>query len=205
MLYSTTVSRPHPTTTTPARFLFAVAGCVTAVVYFSVILYLRSAWSWRIGDIGDTGMVLVGHPPVLVLALIALPAALVPGLGFAWLARRFGKVRRLRCWNCKWSQSFPVNAVWSSEAAQPAQAQFTPAQSDSPFDQIVNDADPWKECTDWAYAEIRRGRVPEDVEKELISQGWPKDDVEIMVEKCRREARYAPAAVSAVRKAGERR
>jgi hypothetical protein len=54
---------------------------------------------------------------------------------------------------------------------------------------IVDDVDPWKECTAWAYAEIRQGRLPEDVEADLVAQGWPQDDVAGMVERCRKEAR----------------
>lgn len=181
-LYSSAFSRPGPSSRLPARLLFVVAGLIAATTYLALTVVLREKLAWRT-PLNDE-VELVHYPPTIGLSLITLPVALVPGLAIGWIATRFRKVRLVRCWNCGWRQKYPLSAVWAPE---PAASGANVSRTGQPS--IVDDSDPWTECRAWAYAEIRTGRLPEDVTEELIAQGWPRDDVEIMVEKCRREAR----------------
>jgi len=181
-LYSSAASRPGPSSTLRARLLYLTAGIVVAAIYLTLLIVLREKFSWTT-PLGN-GWVLVQYPPVKLLSLVALPVALVPGVAIGWIASRIPRVRVVRCWSCRWSQRFPLNAVWASAPSEPAAH-----RGSTGIQPIVDDSDPWEECKAWAYAEVRQGRLPEDVSEELIGQGWPRDDVEIMVEQCRREAR----------------
>jgi hypothetical protein len=184
-LYSTAASRPQPSITRLAVLLFVSAGVLSAVVYFISMFVLRETITISETPIRD-GWVMRTHLPTSLLALISAPIALVPGLLIGWFAGRMPKLRRLRCWNCGWTERYPTSAVWSTTTSS------SPSSNEScatPFDSIVDEGDPWKDCAAWAYAEIRRGRLAEEVEQELIAEGWPRDEVETMVEKCRREAR----------------
>lgn len=181
-LYSSSHSRPGPSSTVPARLLFVVAGVVVAVIYCVLFFILREKLATRSPLSEDSE--LVQYPPTIFVSLISLPVALIPGLAIGWAAARIPRVRLIRCWNCGWSWSYPVTAIWASDPVGVVPTTITPQQQP-----IVDDSDPWKECRAWAYAEIRTGRSPEDVTEELVAQGWARDEVEGMVEQCRREAR----------------
>lgn len=184
-LYPTIGSRPKPSAARPATFLYIIAGTIAAATYYVGLVLLRDWLKRPIGPVfGDENMVLYYVPPTWLLSLVALPVGLVPGLAIGWVAARLPEVRRLQCWNCGWSATFPARALW----AEPSPQRSATAPSNA-FDVIVDDTDPWTACTAWAYGEIREGRLPEDVEADLVAQGWPPDDVAGMVERCRREAR----------------
>lgn len=184
-IYTTSGSRPAPTAPRRATLLYIVAGTVTALTYLVGLVVLREWLKEPVGPVlGDDDVVLYRVPSTWFLSVIALPVALVPGFFVGWVAARLPNVRRLRCWNCGWSATFPATAVWAEPAPQRSRA-----VSRETFVVVADDADPWKECSAWAYAEIRQGRLPEDVEAELVAQGWPPDEVAVMVERCRKEAR----------------
>jgi hypothetical protein len=186
-LYSTSASRPGVSSTLTARLLFLAAGLVTAAIYFVLLIVLRETLATRTRL--DNDLVLVHYPPTMLLTAITLPVALIPGLAIGWVAGRMPRVRVVRCWNCHWCQAFAPNAVWASEPAPPGGL----IHSTDTGPAIVDDTDSWRECTAWAYGQIRSGRLPEEVTEELIAQGWPRDDVESMAERCRREARERKA------------
>lgn len=181
-LYASAHSRPGPSSTLPARLLFVAAGVVVAVIYSVLFFMLREKLATRT-PLGEDSE-LVHYPPTIFVSLITLPVALVPGLAIGWAAARIPRVRVIRCWNCGWSWTYPVTAIWATPPSG-----ISAGTSTAEEQPIVDDSDPWKDCRAWAYAEIRQGRTPEAVTGELVAQGWPRDDVEIMVEQCRREAR----------------
>jgi hypothetical protein len=111
-LYSTSASRPQPATTLLAIGLFAAGGAVASFVYLIVMLFLRDKFSMRIADIPNSNLTLYRTPPTALLSVVALPIALVPGFAIGWLANRLPKVRRLRCWSCRWSARYPANSIW---------------------------------------------------------------------------------------------
>lgn len=181
-LYSSAHSRPQPRSTIRARLLVAAAGMVVAVIYSVLFLVLREKLATRtpLGEHAE----LVHYPPTIFVSLITLPVALVPGLVIGWVAARIPRIRVIRCWNCGWSWTYPLTAIWTTPPSGITAGGTTAEQQP-----IVEDSDPWKECRAWAYAEIRTGRSPEEVTEDLVAQGWTRDDVEVMVEQCRREAR----------------
>jgi hypothetical protein len=186
-LYSTSASRPAPTTARMAKLLYLLAGTLTALIYLLGLGLLREWLKEPIGPaLGNPDYIAYRVPPTLLLSAIALPVALVPGLAVGWLASRIPEVRRLRCWNCGWRQTFPVTATWG----KPPPTRY-PVRTPPPADLYIeaDDEDAWKECTAWTWAALRTGRAPEDIEAELIAQGWPADDVAGMVERCRKETR----------------
>lgn len=181
-LYSSTFSRPGPISTLPARLLFLAGGLTVATIYAVLFFMLREKLAMRT-PLGDDSE-LVHYPPTIFVSLITLPVALVPGLAIGWIAARIPRIRVIRCWNCHWSATYPLTAIWETASSVPH------ANDSSTLQQpLVDDTDPWKDCRAWAYAEIRQGRLPKDVTDELVRQGWPRDDVETVVEQCRREAR----------------
>jgi hypothetical protein len=184
-LFAAAASRPEPTNKPAAKGLYVAAATATVAIYAVVIMTLRELLKVPIGEIGDSGVVLYRMPPTWIIGLIALPIALVPGFAIGWMAARVRQELRVRCWNCGWAERFPVGMEWE----QPRETKVSASSDAQAFEVIADDVDPWKECTAWAYAEIRGGRLPEDVEADLVAQGWPRDDVEGMVERCRREAR----------------
>ena len=184
-LYSTSSSRPAAGATRRAKFLYVAAGTVTSLTYLVILVVLRELLKRPIGPVLGTDEVILYHvPPTWLLSVVALPVALIPGFAIGWVAARLSHVRQLRCWNCGWSAAFPAGAAWADPPPE-----RTPASRPAGFEVVADDANPWKECTAWAYAEIRQGRLPEDVEADLIAQGWPPDDVAGMIEQCRKEAR----------------
>lgn len=187
-LYSSTFSRPGPSSTLPARLLFLAAGLTVATIYAVLFFMLREKLAMRTPLSNDSE--LVHYPPTIFVSLIALPVALVPGLAIGWIAARIPRIRVIRCWNCGWSATYPVTAIWETVSSAP-----NAKDSSTPQQPLIDDTDPWKDCRAWAYAEIRQGRLPEDVTEELVGQGWPRDDVETVVEQCRREARDRKAQI----------
>jgi hypothetical protein len=184
-LYSVMSLRPPLRAPRRAIALYIVAGTVTSLTYLVLLLVLREWLKEPIGPVfGNKDIVLYHVPPTRLLSIVALPVALVPGLGIGWVASRLPNVRRLRCRTCGWSATFPAAAIWTDPPSERSRATLSQA-----FDVIVNDTNPWEECAVWALAEIREGRLPEDVEADLVAQGWPPDDVAGMVERCRKEAR----------------
>jgi hypothetical protein len=184
VLYPVTKLRPQPKPCTAGRMMFILAGVAATVIEFVVASALREHLALR--EFGAGGWEVVRYPPTLVVSMVALPVALVPGFVIGYFASRMPMVRRLRCKECRWSQKYPVGARWerSQESLTTLAAEAVAAN------RIVNE--PWSEATVWAYSELREGRLSEDVAADLIEQGWPRDDVEIMVEAQRRAARVRP-------------
>jgi hypothetical protein len=122
----------------------------------------------------------------IMMMSASLPVALVPGLALGWIAHRLPRVRRIRCWKCGWKQTYPGNAKFK---IIPESAASHSATSSTSWPQIVENNDLVTRCWRWTYDEIRGGRSADEVAQELIEQGWPRDEIDWMVDKCRQEVR----------------
>lgn len=96
----------------------------------------------------------------------------------------------------------------SSPATQPSDDVEAPDPSDvppppqepepgEPLDHVVDDVEAREEAHAWAYMEMKRGRLAEDVHADLVARGWEFDDAEGLVE----TARKSPGAVEAASRA----
>lgn len=72
-----------------------------------------------------------------------------------------------------------------------------PPAEGEPLEHIVDDVEAREEAAAWAYMEIKRGRLAEDVHADLVAKGWDYDDAEGLVE----QARKSPGAVEAATRA----
>ena len=186
VMYSSDRSKPNPAMSLGGGLLLGLAGTVAAIIYVTLTWYLRERFATHTPIGNDLEMVI--YPRTVVLSVITLPVSLVPGFVLGWIANRLPRVRRVRCWKCGWKQNFPGTAKFEA-ATEPAVKQPVTTSSAS-WPEIVDGRDPWAKCRDWTYAEIRGGRSADDVGRELIEQGWPREEVDWLVDKCRREVRH---------------
>jgi hypothetical protein len=77
-----------------------------------------------------------------------------------------------------------------------ADSQDEDSADNSPFDHIIDDEGPRKECADWAFGEIGGGRSPEEVAADLVANGWPEYDAEEICERARKETRHLRAGTT---------
>lgn len=190
-LYPTARLRPQPRTGTAGRVLYVAGGLVAAAVTLSLAAYLRERWSHRM-PIAGTEFDLIIYPPAKAVVLPSLPIGLLPGVLLGYLAHRLPRFRRLRCRGCGWRKDYPVDALWEAAegTAKAANPQYLTDLVKPAMPAIADDPpDAWKEACAWAWAELRGGRTPEEAEAELVAQGWPRDEVEVMVERTRKAVR----------------
>jgi hypothetical protein len=64
------------------------------------------------------------------------------------------------------------------------------------FGEIVDDTEALAECKAWAYGELATGRMPEDVEAELVGNGWSQDNAASIVEEARRRTRHIRGTIT---------
>jgi hypothetical protein len=121
-LYSSTFSRPGPSSTLPARLLFVAAGLAVATIYAVLFFWLREKLAVRT-PLGDDSE-FVHYPPTIFVSLITLPVALVPGLAIGWIAARIPRIRVIQCWNCRWSATYPLTAIWETASSVSSANQF---------------------------------------------------------------------------------
>ena len=122
-LYPLGALRPAPSFSWSALCIIAVGIAISVPVYWGGIVAIRSA-VWI---------------PMWLLCLAWFPVALLPALGFAWLASRFPRVAKVRCRRCGWRQRValsrrrsPVGDSVSAEshaAADPARDIASPDSS----------------------------------------------------------------------------
>jgi hypothetical protein len=185
-LYAVVRLRPQPRAGRAARALYVAGGIAAAGITFVLAVLLRELWSTRT-PIPGTGLDLVRYPRTITVVMPSLPVGLLPGILLGCLASRFKRFRRLRCGACGWSKDYPVDALWEADGSSAVPAK--PANLAEPA-VIADDApDAWQEACAWAWAELRAGRTPEEAEAELVSRGWPRDEVESMVERTRKAVR----------------
>jgi hypothetical protein len=62
-------------------------------------------------------------------------------------------------------------------------------EENDPLAHIVDDTQARKQCIAWIYAQIISKRTPEEIEADLVGNGWNPDDVAIMVDEVRKDTR----------------
>jgi hypothetical protein len=199
-LYPLTTLRPKPVDSLATRIGFLIGGVVSlCLALFG--FYIVRVW-------------LEINVPAKIMVVLLMVPAIVPGILIGIVFSRFPRVLTLRCSTCNWSETFrvartmsrPVSARYKSgptfaevgsarsmpEPTPPPIAGNPPPSSEgpSPFDQIVDDAQPKAELRAWIYAEFVSGRTAEEITEELCSRGWSIDQVEGFVEEGRTATRH---------------
>jgi hypothetical protein len=182
-LYSIARLRPEPRMDLTGGVLVLAGAIIGVVILLGSAIVLRQIFSTET-PLARTNFVIIHYPPTLLVTLPVLPFAIIPGVLLGRIAMRRPKYRTLRCHSCGWSQKYPAEALWETEAAMPA-ARPTAAAAPVEFQIVADDVNPWKEAVAWAWAEVRQRRTPEDVERDLVAQGWSHEDAERIVNQSR--------------------
>lgn len=185
VMYASVRLRPAPAMSGVARLALGLAGIVTAATFWAVVAGLREHLAVRTPL--NSNFEMVHYPPTVFVSLISLPVALVPGVALGWFANRLPKVRRIRCRKCGWKENYPGNAKFQN-VPDPAAGSRSSAWAGA-WPKVVDDNQLMTQCWQWTYDEIRGGRSADEVARELFEQGWPAEEVDWMVDKCRREIR----------------
>lgn len=199
-LYPISTLRPRPKDTLFAKMCYLLAGLLSASLFMGSYVVVK-LW-------------LHLHIPTKALGIIMILPALIPGILISLPVSRLPKVLRLRCKACGWGESFSIPrqaarpaptarvlrhaqpAIGSREIPDLPQPESVHQQSVEASDsnmEIVDDSSALAELKAWVYAAFIEGRMSEEITEALCARGWPRDDVEILVEETRRKTRHRRA------------
>lgn len=198
-LYPVGRLKPQPILSLRGKLLMALAVASASAIFFTRMV-MAMVSRQRFQEQSGTH-VRVTFPGCI--GLFWLIPALVPGLIFGKLAYRCPRFLKLTCPKCLWRERYtmgggglvvPKHVTPTRQYSPPSEPDFDRLVEQTDFGPPAPSADPDNTSTDeadaWAYAELVRGRSPEDVAADLIELGWDADTAEHVAEVARKKTRH---------------